>query len=422
MNRTVRPTCLALLASLACDATPERDPADYACELPDGVQPELHPRAEEYARALESVVGGTLPGAVWLVRDKDGTWAGAVGSADLDLGVPMRSCHRTRIASITKSVVATAALELVEDGTLGLDDTVGEHLAQRVRRDTPRADAITVRHLLSHSSGLDDYLDVSWGIELFNDPTRTWTTQEMLERGLAKELLFAPGARHEYANTNYVLMSEVIEGATGRPHEQIMRERVFEPLGMREASYVPDDFDFRSVVRGYFDLYGDGVLVDGTDTYAAGEVTAAGGVIANAFDLAELIDGTIRGGGLIPEELRSEALQMLPFSSDYGFSGYGLGFERWETDHGIAYGHTGQEFGYLAFAYHFPEPDLTFVFWANASSISVPTDDNLTGDVVGRILPELVRVALQSPAEQVVKSATERVGSGTSRYDAVAPP
>lgn len=386
----------AVTALFACQAEPSRDLDDYACELAPQVREAIdaHPRSALYQNALMDAVAGELPGAVWAVRDADGLWIGAVGSADLETGAPLQPCHRTRIASVTKSMVSATTLQLVQDGLIALDDPIENYLTGEWLDAAPRADRITVRHLLSHSSGLDDYLDVAWGIALFNTPDRTWTTDELLRKGLAKDLLFQPGARHEYANTNYLLLGKIIEAVTGRPHEEVMNERVFEPLTMDDTTYVPDAFEFEGVARAYLDLYGDRVVVDATDTFAVGEVSAAGGVISTAADLIRFLDGTIAGGGILDDTTLQEATDFVPSDSDHGFLGYGLGLQRWDTDHGIAIGHTGQELGYLFFAYHFPDADLSFVLWSNAASIAYPTEDNLTGLVMNRVLPALVDAAL----------------------------
>lgn len=396
------PRTIPLLASLlasstvvistACDVEPGQDPERYTCDpLPDEWETAAeHPRAATYERVLDEIASGVVPGAVWLVRDADGPWVGAMGFADLDARVPMEPCHRTRIASVTKSMVAVMMLELVEQGALSLDDGLDPYLGAELISAIPRVDAIRVHHLLSHSSGLENYLDLAWGLSLFNDPTQTWTSEELLERGLSKKPRLEPGERHEYSNTNYVLAGKVAEGASGQPHEVLLEEHVFEALGMQDTRYTPDQFEFPDVVRGYLDLYGDRVLVDATETYAINGVTAAGGVVSTATDLARFLEGSLREDGILAPELRAAALDFLPTPSDHGFTGYGLGFERWETPYGVGIGHTGQEMGYLTFAYWFPESNVTFVLWVNASSISTPTDDNLTGDVVDYVLPALL--------------------------------
>ncbi|MEM7155236.1 MAG: serine hydrolase domain-containing protein [Myxococcota bacterium] len=337
-----------------------------------------HPQADAFQQALESAVDAGLPGVSMAIRDRDGVWEGAAGFADLDRGTPMEPCHRTRIASVTKTFVAATVLRLVDQGRLGLDDTLGERLPQRSQR-VAHADQITVRQLLSHTSGVYNFLDVPLVLELFNRPDRTWTVQECFEQAADRDSDFAPGTGWSYSNTNYILLGWIIEAVTGLPHEQVMHDEFFEPLELYQTSYRVDDFDVSGVVHGYFDLFGDQALVDSTDSYANLCIGPDGGMISSAHDMLVFFDH------LFGEEdlLSSEALsQMLPFAptGEPDFPTYGLGIETWGEGERLAYGHGGHEFGYRTFAYHFPAQDLTFVVWFNASSL-LPGDDNIAATI-----------------------------------------
>ncbi len=386
--------CLALTPG--CDDPGTRDAEDYRCEIPEALAAEIaaHPRAAEFQASLESLAATRLPGAVWAIRDGNGTWAGAVGSADMTLGVPLESCHRTRIASVTKSMVAVTVLRSLDALGIDLDDPIAPLLPPELASRVRHAETITVRQLLNHSSGLPDYTGFAWGIALFNDPTIAWTIESLLDQALAKDPQFDPGTRHGYANTNYLLLAEILEAQSGRDQDELMVDALFAPLELAQTSYRPDHFAFPGVVRGYLDLYGDRVLIDATETYATNSVDAAGGVASNAFDLLTFLDASFVDPDFIDPGLRAQIFDFLPNDSDHGFDGYGLGFDRWRTPWGEGVGHIGQELGYLTFAYHFPDADLSFVFWTNAASISNPTDTNLTGVVIEEILPQLAEVAL----------------------------
>ena len=394
LGRLLAAACLAL--GLGCDP-PARDRSRYACTLAPNntASTATHPRADRHAAALRDAVAGRLPGAVLFVHDADGIWVGAEGSADLDLDVALQPCHRTRIASVTKMLVATVVLRLAARGIVDLDRPWGPQAPPSIASRFEAADRVTVRQLLQHTSGYADYSGVPWGIELFNDPERTFTRDDVLDRAAKLDRLFdAPGRRHEYANTNYVLLGTVIDHATGRSHADILREEVFEPAGMASASYDPDRFEFDGVVRGYLDLYGDRALVDATETYAINTAGPQGAVAATASDVGFALDALFREHTLLDEDSRAAMMSWIEYDGLRGFDAYGLGLERWTTDFGPAVGHIGQEFGYLTFAFYFLEHDVTFVLWINASSIAEPTDANLTGEIVDVILLDLVDAAL----------------------------
>ena len=337
-----------------------------------------HPRAQALQSALESAVDAGVPGVAMAIRDHDGVWEGAAGFADLGRGTPMETCHRTRIASVTKTFVAATVLRLVDQGLLRLDATLAELLPDR-RDQVSNADRITVRQLLSHTSGVYNFLDVELVLELFNRPNRTWTVAECFEHAADRAPEFTPGTDWAYSNTNYILLGWIIESVTGMPHEDVMREELFEPLELRQTSYRVDDFDVSGVAHGYFDLFGDRALIDSTESYANLCIGPDGGMISSTHDVLVFFDHLFAQEDLLTD---ASLAQMRPFTAtgDPTFPSYGLGVETWGEGERLAYGHGGHEFGYRTFAYYFPSRDLTFVVWFNASSL-LPSDDNIAATI-----------------------------------------
>lgn len=366
--------------------------AEATCEAPLTAP---HPRAAALQRALDEATAGIVPGAIWYVADARGSWVGATGYADMAREIPMQPCTPHRIASVTKSFVAVTTLRLAQRGELSLDDPIARWLTPERAAQFEASDQVTVRQLLQHSSGYANFtLPIS--IALFNDPERTWSTDYALTLAASDRRLFdTPGARHEYANTNYLLLAEVIEGVTGRSHQEVLREEVFAPAALSHTSYAPDEVRFDDTLdRGYMELQKTGEFIDVSDTYANNVIGADGGIVSTAEDVGRFLRAALVGEGLLDEAPRDALRAWLPSESDWGFEGYGLGFARWVTPHGEGMGHTGQEFGYLTFAYHFPERDVTFVFMTNASAISVPLAHNVTYRVMATILPALLEAAL----------------------------
>lgn len=367
---------VAACSCLACAVEAEAigEPPECRASSPALPVDVEHPRAAEYQAALEEAVDAGLPGVVMAVRDAHGTWEGAAGWADLGRGTPMEVCHQTRIASVTKTFVAVTVLLLAEDGLVDLDAPLTDYLPEQ-RGRLAHADAITLRHLLRHTSGVYNFLDVSLVLELFNRPERTWTLDACYAHALDAAPAFAPGEDWAYSNTNYLLAARVIEAVTDQPHAEVMRERIFEPLALHGTDYAPDAFAFPGITRGYFDLMGDGALVDSTLTYANTCVGPDGGMAATAHDMLVFYDALLSAQTLLePESL--DALWPAVETGEADFPRYGLGVESWEDGGYVGVGHGGHEFGYRSFAYHFPEPDVTFVLWTNASSL-VPTEDNI---------------------------------------------
>jgi len=379
MTRRLQRVALGLmLASCETDPVPEGAPAVCSTD-PAPTEPGPHPLGGRLQEALDDAVDSGLPGVVMAIRDAHGTWEGSAGFVDLGRADPMRACHRTRIASVTKTFIATAVLMLAQEGRLDLHAPLSTLLPERTA-GLPGADRITPMHLMRHESGVYNFLDVSLVLELFNRPSRTWSVAQCYAHALDADPEFAPGTDWSYSNTNYLLLGWILEAATGASQEEVLRQRLFEPLGMDETSYVVDGFDFDGVAHGYFDLMGDGALVDSTTTYANLCVGADGGMVSSARDLVTFFDHLFARRDLLGEE---SLRRMAPAveTGEVDFPLYGAGVEAWGPSgrrRGI--GHGGHEFGYRTFAYYFPEADVTFVVWFNASSL-IPTEDNISEQI-----------------------------------------
>ena len=242
---------------------------------------------------LDSVVAtGSTPGIMMRMDapSLDFSWSGTAGVADTETGVPLARTNSVRIASNTKTYVAAAILRLWEEGRLGLDDALATHLpatyAEILAGDGYDLDAITIRHLLTHTSGLYDYADRDLFVQkVLADPTHRWTPEEQIRLavdwgdpyGLAGEV-------YRYSDTGYVVLGLVLESVYGKPLAASLRELLdFDGLGLRSTwmetledppegasdrahQYMGDldTYDFDPSL----DLYGGGGLVSTADDMA----------------------------------------------------------------------------------------------------------------------------------------------------------
>ncbi|HVL56305.1 MAG TPA: serine hydrolase domain-containing protein, partial [Burkholderiaceae bacterium] len=196
-----------------------------------------------------------IPHLVVAVERGDGSfrWRGAAGVAD-GAGTPMRSDTPFFIASITKLLIAAAAMKLAEQQRLDIDRSIAAYLpratVQGLHRigGIDRSESITLRHLMSHTSGLPDWLEDSPADgrsvvdELLRDGDRYWTREQMLQRvrqqlhaHFPPQPLQAARARARYSNTNYQLLIASIEAATGLPIHDVLHEQLFAPLRMHDT-------------------------------------------------------------------------------------------------------------------------------------------------------------------------------------------
>lgn len=341
---------VSLQACFANDEPASRDD-DSPSPLPAGSQAELQ-------QALEAVAAdGVAPGASLTVAHPSyATWSGAAGVANLESGAALTPAERFRAGSMLKTAVAIAVLQLVERGELSLDARLPTLLPPSITSRIPSADAIDLRMLLSHTSGLPEFSDEAFDAEVLVNPTRVWSIDELIDRAVAQPPVFEPGAGHFYSNTNYTLLGEILRETTGKSWRSVVRENVFVRAKLSDTS-LPEEGNPRcdGCSRGY-EVVGES-LVDLTevDPSMAG---AAGGdaLVTTTRDLATLL-GALASGKLFDEpstfDLMREFVDApIPEEAQVG---YGLGITQFRFGDIEFFGHLGGTAGFQGFVLYFPE-------------------------------------------------------------------
>ncbi len=358
---------LVLLAGFYLFASCKPDAVTPAAGCGSGAGSSNHPKAAAYQAVLDKYVRRGLPGISVSVKDSLGEWTGTAGKADIDSNIPMQPCHLARVASITKMCVATLALMLVEEGTLSLDDRLTAWLPSAVTDRLPNADRITLLHLLSHKTGLYNFIsDDAFYLSIINDPNRTWTGPEILEFVYDKPAAFYPGTRAAYSNANTVLVSMIIERATGRKHSELLRERVFEPLGMKDTYYLGHDkLPANRVAQGYLNVYGDNTL-NNVSNYNLGDGNGHVGLVSAVADMQLFINALFVQKTLLSQPSLDRMTQFSPSPSPDLQLGAGI-FKEFlnKGPRGYGYGHNGGDLGYSADLYWLPEKKASLALIVN---------------------------------------------------------
>jgi len=309
--------------------------------------PEDANRAELQKRLDDAVAAGAV-GALAEVRDEHRVWRRTSGFAELGTRQAVPVSGRFRAGSITKSFVATVVLQLVGEGRLRLDDTVEAWLPGVL----PEGDRITVRHLLSHTSGLYDVvrtLPMPPGPEFLDNRWRTWTAPELIQRAVANPPTFEPpGSAHAYSSTNYLLLGQIVEEVTGRSYDEEIERRVIRPLRLRGTSMPGTSPRIREPhPHGYVPTLQDGEvrLLDYTEMNPS-VMGASGEIISTTRDLNRFF-AALLGGRLLPGHLLE---QMKTPGVEAG--NYGLGLAWRDTSCGVrVYGHDGDALAYKAWSF-----------------------------------------------------------------------
>lgn len=298
----------------------------------------------------------------------------------------------TRIGSVTKTFVGTVILQLAEEGLLSLDDTIDQYVD-----NVPNGDRITLRMLTTMTSGVASYtLSMEFVEILFTKPETLWTPEEVLQIGLAESPLFEPGAQFNYSNSNTILLGMVIQDVTGQPVEDVLQERVIDPLGLDGTSWPGDSPDIP-------EPYPQGYTLQGATSETPRNATnwnpawawTAGELISTIDDLLVYGRSLANGRGLLGEEAQAERLTSFPGDAGYGIA---LGcVDGWV-------GHTGELPGYNTSVFHHTPSDTTVIVQVNSDIASGDCPD----------LPTLVEdpgdLICSSPATRMAVALSDAVG------------
>ncbi|MFE9663124.1 serine hydrolase [Streptomyces sp. NPDC005955] len=302
-------------------------------------------------RALDDLVRQGAPGVIAQVRTGDRVWNGTAGVADRTTGEARAANERFRIASITKTFVAATLLDQEADGLLSLDDTVEKWLPGVVRGNGNDGRAITVRQLLNHSSGLREYMsDPEYRRKFFTKEYLTsryeaWPPLRTVRVGLAHRPDFAPGDRHAYSNTGYVLAGMIIEKTSGNPYAQEIRERVLKPLGLRHTTLPGNTVTIPGPHPRMYSFLSDdpqATEIHDVTEQNASQAFGDGDIISTTGDVNRFLQGLL-AGRLLPRKQLDAMKRMLPNAGPVqGYEAYGLGLYRYRTSCGTTvYGHSG---------------------------------------------------------------------------------
>ena len=319
-----------------------------------------------------------LPGVivgVWIPGQ--GEWVYASGVSDTATNIPISVFDRTRIASITKTYVATVVLQLIEEGKLSLDTTL-----DRFAPYVPLASQITIRYLLNHTSGLATYSGEAFTSVFLNNPKTVWTPRQLVDLGISQPAYNAPGEKHSYSNTNYILLGMIIEQLTGNKVEDEVQRRVLVPLALSASSFpltgttrIPAPFS-----HGYW-LLDTGGFRDITEIDPSSHWTS-GAIISNASEL-RVWGESLAQGRLLEPEMQKERLTWVQNPNDSN-KFYGLGIMKY----GEFLGHDGTMPGYESLVYYLPSRNATFVVLANTMGVRPPPQEEIFKAVVELLIPD----------------------------------
>jgi D-alanyl-D-alanine carboxypeptidase len=302
------------------------------------------------SRAMDALVERPSgpPGVVVIVHRGDDRRVLTAGVANVETGREIRVNDHMRVASVAKAFSGGVALSLVDRGKLSLRDTIGDLLPY-----LPEAwEDVTLAELLHHTSGLPDYTkNKAFQKQAIEHPFVPLPPRRLLAFVKGKDLLFEPGSRFEYSNSDNVAVGLMVQEVTGRPYARALNRLVSDPLHLERTTLPRGAQMPRPYIHGYAVEAGQ-PPEDASVVFAAGLAYASGGVVSTPADLDRFIRGYV-GARLFDRGVQAKQLRFVEGESDPpgpGKNTAGLAIFRYQTRCGTVYGHTGNIPGYTQFA------------------------------------------------------------------------
>lgn len=311
-------------------------------------------KLDEYMAAAVKL--GRFSGSVLVARDGKVLLSKGYGMANLELDVPNTPQTKFRIASVTKPFTATAIMLLQERGALNVQDKLCKHVA-----DCPPAwSAITIHHLLTHTSGVPNYTGFPDYVATMREAA---TVESLIGRFKNKPLDFAPGGEYRYSNSGYALLGHIIERVSGIPYAQFIQRNIFTPLRMADSGF---DGPFRILKNRAAGYSRSGETVINAPFIAMTIVYSAGGLFSTVEDLY-LWDQALAANALLSPA--SMATMLTPVANDYG---YGWGTGRQLNRRHV--GHNGQVNGFTSVLARYPDDRAVVIILTNSDQTTPPVD------------------------------------------------
>lgn len=313
------------------------------------------------------------------------------GFKDAEKRIPNDANTIFQLGSITKEFTSAVILKLAEDKKLALSDKLSKYYP-----DFPKGDSITIKNLLTHTSGIFDYTHVP---DFIKQSVVHTDEQKVLEFLKSRPLDFSPGTAYSYSNSGYMLLAYIIQKVTGSPYETVVRNMLFKPLHMSHTGFDFTGLNDPAKAKGYTDFSAaemkEGPAIDSSQFIGSGEIYSTVG------DLYKWHNALQTG------KILSKALQEQAYQPNKGPYGYG-----WELDtayHKQTVGHSGGMFGFRTKMVRVPVDDVFVILLCNDS------DDPYINTISKKILAVIYGQPYILPA-QPIKLTTEMLKAYAGTY------
>jgi len=369
-------------------------------------------RAKEPASVIsniEDLVRDTMnrekiPGvALAVIKEGEVLLAKGFGVANIETNAPVTIKSMFQSGSLGKQFTSAGIMALVEDGLIDLDDSITKYISEAPKEWRP----ITIRHLLTHSSGIPDYTSEKF------DYSKNYTEEDLVKMASELDLEFTAGKRWNYSNTGYVMLGVVMSRITGKPYWEFLRERIFTPAGMSTIRINTESDIVPHRARGYLPTNEGwqhaGYVAPVTNT------TADGSMLLNLEDMIAWND-VVTNRRILNKKSWDLILSPMTLNSGKNYS-YGFGWFIDVIGGQTVYQHGGTWQGFTSQFYRFTGDNIAVILLTNARSISVYRLPRRIGALLNpslapETLPSIPITDLDPVATQYIRDKLIKISKG----------
>lgn len=341
---------------------------------------------KQIEKKLDELLSGQFPQQqpgcqVLIAKQGEVIYRKAFGTADLQLGVPMKPEMVFNIASITKQFTAVAILQLEEQGKLSLQDSIRKFIPDY----PPKGYNITIEHLLTHTSGIPDYMQID-----YRSPSmERWdfSPRQLIDSFKSHPLQFEPGTRYSYSNSGYYILGYIIQIVSGKSYQEYIRTNLLDPLEMKQTWFDQDGILIPNRVRGYEK---SGATFKNESYWSPTIEYSAGGLISNVDDLFRWHKG-LHSYKILKKETLERAFR--PYRVKDGSSTeYGYGWNIRTTNGIRSIEHQGGLPAFVTNEIYYPEQDVFIAILCNTRAPIDELSASISGIALGRSMQPSVTV------------------------------
>lgn len=317
-------------------------------------------------------------GGVAVSKDGEIIYTRSVGFADVENNIKADKNTKYRIGSISKTFTAALVFKAVEADKISLEQKIDKYFPS-----LPNANKISIGQLLSHRSGIHNFTS--------DEDYLTWNTIPKTEKEMVAIIVkggsdFEPGSKSEYSNSNYVLLTYILEKTFKKPYANILKEKITKPLGLKNT-YLGGKIEVGNNESKSYKWRGSWVQESETDTSVP---LGAGGIVSTPSDLVKFSDALFAG-----KVVNEESLKHMKTLKD----GYGMGLFQYPFEDKKGFGHTGGIDGFTSIFIHFPDGNVSYALTSNGTNF---TNNDIHIAVLSAVynepyeIPELTTITLAS--------------------------